>query len=76
MSRDNTDWQATYDDEYQNALLGDVGLATRTNPNIPLKSLFPDLDSNDPVTSQDVAVSLQTQEKDVLGFLIKIFTRA
>lgn len=67
--------QQFYDDEYQNALLGDVGLATQTNPNIPLNTLFPHLAAsntqNDLLTANDVK-SESSSVQISLGWLHKL----
>lgn len=63
------------DDEYENALLGDVGLATRTNPNIPLSILFPELANQ---TSQSNIATQNDHTTDTPAFiaLLNIIKRA
>ena len=75
MRLDTTNLQAN-DDEYQNALLGDVGLATRTNPNIPIKSLFPHLDVKDDGCQDDGdTLTPVSCRQNPLDFLIKLFRK-
>ena len=78
MKPDRSNFPVTHDDEYQNALLGDIGLATRTNPGIPLKSLFPDLADNNNDNEKETCPTVKgkSSEWDPLGFLFNIFRAA